>query len=189
MSEKGLKQVGQLSSTERGVLVTMCCCVNAIGTALAPAYIFPRVNVLTGAPNGSLGLATPSGWMNSELFPIVLKHFIKHMNVSTDNPAILVMDSREIRVTLESIDAAKGNGLVILSFPPHCSHRMQPLDISIYGPCKRYYNAACALNGYSVTQGGHLSFTTLLPLVVRPIIEHSFQPTSQQDLAILEFIQ
>ena len=37
----------------------------------------------------------------------------------------------------------QGNGLVILSFPPHCSHRMQPLDVSIYGPFKRYYNAAC----------------------------------------------
>ena len=55
LSEKGIKQVGQLTSAERGVLVTMCCCVNAVGAALPPAYIFPRVNfgdhMLTGAPN------------------------------------------------------------------------------------------------------------------------------------------
>ena len=103
-SEKGLKQVAQITS----VLVTMCCCVNAIYAALPPAYIFPRVNfkdhMLTGAPNGSLGLVTPSGWKNSELFPLVLKHFIKHMNVSKDNPAILVMDNHESHVTLETID-------------------------------------------------------------------------------------
>ena len=65
------------------------------------------------------------------------------MNVSKDNPAILVMDNHESHVTLETIDVARENGLVILSFPPHCSHRMQPLDVSIYGPFKRYYNAAC----------------------------------------------
>ena len=147
LSEKGLKQVGQITSAERGVLVTMCCCVNAIGAALPPAYVFPRVhfrdNMLTGAPNGSLGLATASGWMNSELFVVVLKHFITHMNVSKDNPAIIVMDNHESHVTLETIDTARENGLIILSFPPHCSHRMQPLDVSIYGPFKRYYNTVC----------------------------------------------
>ena len=147
LSEKGIKQVGQLTSAERGALVTMCCCVNAVGAALPPAYIFPRVNfrdhMLTGAPNGSLGLATSSGWMNSELFVVVLKHFIKHMNVSPDNPAILVMDNHESHVTLATIDTARENGLIILSFPPHCSHRMQPLDVSTYGPFKRYYNATC----------------------------------------------
>ena len=117
------------TSVERGVLVTMCCCVNAVGAALQPAYIFPRVNfrdhMLTGAPNGSLGLATSSGWMNSELFVVVLKHFIKHMNVSPDNPAILVMDNHESHLTLATIDTARENGLIILGFPSHCSHRMR----------------------------------------------------------------
>ena len=98
--------------------------------------------MLTGAPDGSLGLATPSGWMASELFPLVFKHFIKHMNVSKDNPTILVMDNHESHVTLETIDLARENGLIILSFRPHCSQRMQPLDVSVYGPFKRYYNVA-----------------------------------------------
>ena len=47
------------------------------------------------APNGSLDLVTPSGWMTSELFPEVFKHFIKHMNVSKNNPAALVMNNHE----------------------------------------------------------------------------------------------
>ena len=29
---------------------------------------------------------------------------------------------------------ARGNGLSIVTFPPHCSHRMQPLDVCVYGP-------------------------------------------------------
>lgn len=65
------------------------------------------------------------------------------MNVSKDNPGILVMDNHESHVTLQTIDLARENGLIILSFPPHCSHRMQPLDVSVYGPFKPYYIVAC----------------------------------------------
>jgi len=67
---------------------------------------------------------------------------VGQMNVSKDNPAILAIDNRECHVTLDKIDANRVNGLVTLSFPPHCSHRMQPLDAIISGPFKRYYNAA-----------------------------------------------
>ncbi|XP_064606151.1 uncharacterized protein LOC135471033 [Liolophura sinensis] len=147
ISQKCLKQVGQISSAERGVLVTMCCCVNAVGTSLPPVYVFPRVNfknhMLNEAPNGSLGLANPSGWMNSNLFPEVLRHFIKHMNVSKDHPALLVMDNHESHLGIDTIDLARDNGLIILAFPPHCSHKLQPLDVSVYGPFKRYYSSAC----------------------------------------------
>ncbi|XP_045036685.1 uncharacterized protein LOC123477416 [Daphnia magna] len=37
---------------------------------------------------------------------------------------------------------AKTNGVVMLSFPPHCSHKLQPLDRSVYGPLKNYINSA-----------------------------------------------
>ena len=61
VAEKGAKQIGQVTLHERGVLVTMCCCANAVGQALTPAYIFPRVYfkpfMLHDAPNGSLGVA------------------------------------------------------------------------------------------------------------------------------------
>ncbi|GFN81886.1 tigger transposable element-derived protein [Plakobranchus ocellatus] len=146
-TEKGAKQVGLLTSTEKGNLVTICACVNAAGNALPPAYIFPRVHfkdhMLNGAPNGSRGFATSSGWMNRELFPQVLRHFLNLMNVSKDNPGILVMDNHDSHTTLEVIDVARENGLIILTFPPHCIHRMQPLDVSVFGPFKAYYNRAC----------------------------------------------
>lgn len=30
----------------------------------------------------------------------------------------------------------------MLSFPPHCSHKLQPLDVSVFGPFKKYCAAA-----------------------------------------------
>lgn len=50
------------------------------------------------------------------------------------------MDNHESHVSLECIDKAKFNGITILTLPPHCSNRMQPLDVSVYGPFKSFYN-------------------------------------------------
>ena len=56
---------------------------------------------------------------------------------------LLLLDNHHSHVTLETIDYAKEQGIVLLSFPPHCSHKLQPLDRAVYGPFKRYYNSAC----------------------------------------------
>lgn len=145
LAEKGMKQVSRISSAERGVNVTMCCCISATGHALPPVYIFPRVHfqdrMLKGAPPGSLGLACHSGWMNSELFPQALAHFIEHMNISKSKPGVLLMDNHISHVSIEAIDIAKENGLSLLTFPPHCSHKLQPLDVCVYGPFKKYYGS------------------------------------------------
>ena len=88
VSEKGLKQVGQVVSRERFLvsksfleLVTLCGIIAASGVALAPALIFPRKHFkqmfLTGSPERTLGLAVTSGWMNSDLFVKVLEHIAK----------------------------------------------------------------------------------------------------------------
>ena len=59
-AQAGTKQVGRITSGERGENVTMCACVNATGNALPPAFVFPRVHfkahMLKGAPTESLGL-------------------------------------------------------------------------------------------------------------------------------------
>lgn len=35
------------------------------------------------------------------------------------------------------------NGIVMLSFPPHCSHKLQPLNRSVFGPLKKAVNSTC----------------------------------------------
>lgn len=146
IAQKGVKRLNQVTSGERGVLVTVCCIINAYGSALPPVFIFPRVHfkmhMLRGAPPGSMGLACQSGWMNTDLFIQTLQHFIKITNSSKDNPSLLIMDNHESHVSINSIDLAKENGVTLLTLPPHCSNRLQPLDVSVYGPFKSYYNSA-----------------------------------------------
>ena len=147
LAGKGEKQVGQVTSAERGVLVTMCGAVNAIGNAIPPFLIFPRVNfkdnMIKGAPAGTVGAAHTSGWMTGENFAQWMQHFIQYSHCSVDHPVLLLMDNHDSHVNIATLDLAKANGIVMVTFPPHCSHKLQPLDRSVYGPLKRYYNAAC----------------------------------------------
>ncbi|XP_004207216.3 uncharacterized protein LOC101237152 [Hydra vulgaris] len=147
IAKKGDKQVGRITSAERGTLVTVCCAVNAIGNSIPPFFIFPRVHfkgsMINGGPPGCVGVANPSGWMNVATFLEWMKHFIENVKCSPANPMLLLLDNHESHVSIVCLDLAKKNGITMLSFPPHCSHKLQPLDRSVYGPLKRYYNAAC----------------------------------------------
>lgn len=42
ISEKGVKHVGQVTSRERGELVTLCGIISASGVALPPSHGFPE---------------------------------------------------------------------------------------------------------------------------------------------------
>src|ERR1043165_237108 len=42
--------------------------------------------------------------------------------------------------SIEFIDLAKLNSVILVTIPPHTSHKLQPLDISVYGPFKKLYN-------------------------------------------------
>ncbi|KAF2885440.1 hypothetical protein ILUMI_20720 [Ignelater luminosus] len=146
LAEKGSNQVNQCTSAERGALVTICSIVSAAGTYLPSALVFPRkyfkAHMLAVAPAGSLGLANTSGWMTSDLFIQVLDHFIKFTNSCSENPTLLIYDDHESHISLTTVEKARKFGVNILTLPPHCSHRMQPLDVSVFGPFKSYYNAA-----------------------------------------------
>ena len=81
--------------------------------------------------------------MTKELFVEVFNHFLKFMNASKSNSALLVMDNHRSHLLVALVNAARDHGVTILTFSPNCSHRLQPLDVSVYGPFKSCYNSAC----------------------------------------------
>ena len=42
IAKKGLKQVGKLTSAERGKTVTTICCINSLENFIPPLFIIPR---------------------------------------------------------------------------------------------------------------------------------------------------
>jgi predicted RNA binding protein with dsRBD fold (UPF0201 family) len=94
LAPKGSKQVGNITSAERGTNVSVIECVNALANSVPPCMIFPRVHfknhMISGAPPETLGLATPSGWFNSEKFEEFLQHFIKHVKPNNEKKVLLI---------------------------------------------------------------------------------------------------
>lgn len=72
VTPKGVKQIGTVTSAERGELITVSACVNALGNHIPPMMVFPRVKfrdyMLKGAPSGTIGGANPSVWSNEDLY-------------------------------------------------------------------------------------------------------------------------
>lgn len=146
LADSATRHLNKVTSADRGVLITACCIIAASGTHLPPVMIFPRKNfkdhMLKGAPPGTLGLAAPSGWMCGELFREVIKHFIKYTNSSIKNPSLLIFDNHESHFDPLAMKMAKKHGVHVVTIPPHCSDKMQPLDVAVYGSTKSAYNGA-----------------------------------------------
>lgn len=182
VAKTGVKQVGAIVSAERGQLVTVCCAVNALGNSVPPMMIFPRVHFrehfIAGAPPGTLGAAHPSGWMTSENFLMFVKHFVQHVHCTAENKVLLLLDNHESHVSVDVLDYAKENGIVMLSFPPHCSHRLQPLDRTVYGPFKRYYNSSC--DAWMLENKGKTMTIYEIPAMVGKAFPRAMTPSNIQ---------
>ncbi|KAK3910370.1 ARS-binding protein 1 [Frankliniella fusca] len=146
LSPKGVRQVHQIKGAERGESVTTCVIIGAYGTLLPPVHIFPRKkfnnDFLINCYPGSVGLANAKGYMTKEVFVTVMDHFIKCTQSSKQNPTLLLLDNVDSHFSTESLDLAKENGVVVFTFPPHCTHKLQPLDVGFFGPFKTYYDQA-----------------------------------------------
>ena len=52
------------------------------------------------------------------------------------------MDNHDSHISIETIDLSKKNNVTLLTLLPHSNHKLQPLDRSVYGPFKTFYNQA-----------------------------------------------
>ncbi|CAM1295885.1 Uncharacterised protein r2_g520 [Pycnogonum litorale] len=82
IATKGAREVGRVTSGERGKTVTVLCALNAAGTYVPPMFIFGRKRMadalLNGAPPGSVSACTDNGWTDGDCFLIWLKHFYSY---------------------------------------------------------------------------------------------------------------
>lgn len=141
---RGKRQVGALVSAERGTLVTVETCMSAAGDYMPPMFIFPRkrekIELLDDAPPGSTAEFHPSGWIQKEIFIKWFKRFLTKANPSAEKPVLLLLDGHATHTkSIDLINMARENNVVLLCFPPHCTHRMQPLDVAFMAPLSTYY--------------------------------------------------
>lgn len=156
ISPVGVKRVAKVVSAERGKSITVVCAINASGSYIPPFFIFPRKrlrpDLMLMCPPGSHGIAHESGWMTNDNFLIYLEHFKKYAKPSNDNPILLILDNHASHVSLAAISFCRNNHITMLGFPPHTTHRLQPLDVSFFGPLKTFYSQSC--DNYMINNPG-----------------------------------
>ncbi|KMQ86136.1 pogo transposable element with krab domain-like protein [Lasius niger] len=92
-----------------------------------------------------IATVSDSGWINENLFCDWLRHFISFAKPSKEAPVLLILDNHESHNSLDSFMICRDNGINLISLPPHTSHKMQPLDLTFFGPLKNAYNRECEL--------------------------------------------
>jgi hypothetical protein len=140
----------EMPKTHRGTdtkrtLVTAVECISADGRTLPPLIIFPGVDLRSNwvcheAPDWQF-TCSKKGYMNSE---INLEWLQKVFEPSTreranSRPRILISDGFETHESFDVLKFCLENNIVPCRLPSHTSHKLQPCDVSVFGPLKIAY--------------------------------------------------
>ena len=123
--------------------------MSAAGCFVPPLFVFPRKRMVTsimhGAPPGSIGAVNDrvSGYIDSALFLSWFKHFVQFAGCKKNEPHLLLLDGHESHKTLKAIEFAREHGVTLITFPPHCTHRLQPLDRTYFKSLKSAFSRSC----------------------------------------------
>ena len=99
-------------------------------------------DLLLGEVPGTFYGMFENGRMDQELFSKwFIMHFLQH-SVSAQ-PLFLLLDGHSSHYTMELVEEAAKQDVIIFCFPPHTTAYTQPLDISVFGPLKVHWSEAC----------------------------------------------
>ncbi|KAH9292038.1 hypothetical protein KI387_042776 [Taxus chinensis] len=125
--------------------ITILCCVNAAGQSIPGFYLFKGKshleNYIAGCEPGACMATQSHAWMTKDLFMNWLHHFASSVpgGVSPTNRHLLIFDGHGSHVALGTIQEARSLGIDLLTLPAHTSHKLQPLDVSVFAPFKTYF--------------------------------------------------
>lgn len=83
----------------------------------------------------------PLARMTKKLFLNWIYHFASSIpsGVSSKNRHLLVLDSHGRHIIVQTIEEEDKFKIDLLTLPTHTTHRLQPLDVSVFGPFMTYF--------------------------------------------------
>ena len=135
-------------TTGKSKTITILGCGSAGGVAIPPYFVFPgkrmMPDLLAGSSPGTDGTVSDSGWSNSSVFRDYLEgHFLKYVPGGASEPIVLLLDGHKSHVSVGLTEWAMQHNIFIFVLPAHTSHILQPMDVAIFGPFQKIYNALC----------------------------------------------
>ena len=129
------------------VVATIC----ADGTALAPLLIYEAeagtiqdswVKDFNPEEQDCFFSSSPNGWTSDEIGSKWLQQVFDSRTAAKArrNWRLLFVDGHGSHVTTEFLQKALQMKILIAIYPPHTTHRLQPLDVGCFSPLATYYS-------------------------------------------------
>ena len=146
--------------------ITVLACICADGSSLPPSLIYEaanksiRLDWVEGIKAGEHEVfitSSPSGWTNNDVGLAWLEQVFDRYTSEKAQKArrayrLLIVDGHGSHVTMDFIDYCDQNKILLAILPPHSTHTLQPLDVSMFKPLSTAY--AVELSNYLHTSQG-----------------------------------
>jgi hypothetical protein len=88
--------------------------------------------------------SSSTGWTNENLaFEWLTTIFQRHTKAKARQGRswrLLLVDGHNSHLNMRFLEWAEHHKIAVAVYPPHSTHRLQPLDVSLYGPLQSYYS-------------------------------------------------
>ena len=130
-AKHGVKQIGRITSSECGELVTICTSVSATSNCVPPSKSALLLSLYLWWPMECVGASDKSGGMSREIF---LESFFGLCQMLQKEPCDADSRNFDAHLAIAMLECAKKNGITLISVPPHTTHKLMPLDKGVFGP-------------------------------------------------------
>ena len=151
---KAAYQQGQILGPNQDgnrVWITCVATICADGTWLPPALIYNSekaglvdswVQDFDGNSHNCYFAASPTGWTNDKLGMSWLNKIFEPASKAKAlrDWRVLFVDGHGSHINMEFLDYCISHRILVACYPPHSTHRLQPLDVSLFSPLAIYYS-------------------------------------------------
>jgi hypothetical protein len=89
-------------------------------------------------------ITSPNGWTNDHIgYEWLTKVFDRHTKPKARNGRdyrLLYLDGHSSHINMPFIEFCDKNKILLMAYPPHSTHRLQPLDVSLFNPLANFYS-------------------------------------------------
>ena len=134
--------------------ITLIAAIGADGSHLPPALIYQGesydlqntwLDEFNTSTQYAFFASSKNGWSDDTLGLDWLRRVFDPLTkekASVRDRRLLIIDGHNSHVNLPFIEYADANRILLAVFPPHSTHRLQPLDIGLFSPLALYYSQA-----------------------------------------------
>jgi hypothetical protein len=131
------------------------CTITPSGYQFRPMFILPELvkmpEELKPFEDDAYFASTGTGWMTQRTFLMYAQFLLYELKLYRqrlppelmEDRFLLILDGHSSRWTSEAISVLRDGGVDVLVLPAHCTHVLQPFDVSVAAPVKTAFAAIC----------------------------------------------